>query len=141
MTQIFFIRMNPKREQGHMRKSSFRNMHLYSSDQWSYLVIRKNRPIPKTNIRKCSVNNWINSIQTYLSGTEQLRTDTNWYEEIYIFRSVRSNMWVSLNKHNLCAHGPSRLPCDIKKYKILTTNFVEFKIGLVRSYKRGFEIN
>ena len=79
--------------------SSFRNMHLYSVDLRSDWLIRKNRPIPKSIIRKCSANNRINSIRTYLNGTEQIRTDTNWYEEICIFRPVRSNMWVSLNKH------------------------------------------
>ena len=92
-------RSKQKRDFRYMRNSSFRNMHLYSVDLRSDWLIRKNRPIPKSIIRKCSANNRINSIRTYLNGTEQIRTDTNWYEEICIFRPVWSNMWVSLNKH------------------------------------------
>ena len=82
-----------------MRNLSFWNMHLYSGEQRSDGLIRQNRPIPKSIIRMCSVNNRINSIGAYLNGTEQILTDTNWYEQICIFRPVRSNMWVSLNKH------------------------------------------
>ena len=97
--QWICILCDRKRDIGSMRNSSFWNMHLYSGEQRSDWLIRQNRPIPKSIIRMCSVNNRINSIGTYLNGTEQIRTDTNWYEQICIFRPVRSNMWVSLNKH------------------------------------------
>ena len=117
--QTLWITIKHKRDFGNMRNLSFWNMHLYSGEQRSDWLIRQNRPILKSIIRMCSVNNRINSIGTYQNGTEQIRTDTNWYEQICIFRPVRSNMWVSLNKH--IAHMVSHV------YDVFPQKFSTFK--------------
>ena len=119
--QTLWITIKHKRDFGNMRNLSFWNMHLYSGEQRSDWLIRQNRPILKSIIRMCSVNNRINSIGTYQNGTEQIRTDTNWYEQICIFRPVRSNMWVSLNKH--IAHMVSHV------YDVFPQKFSTFKKG------------